>query len=279
MKACDDNKVINYIDPWKLTIDWEKLINANNPSCVICIKMTELNKFSTIYEKIPYNFILFTCDGHDFLRCNYINQNIFYNMINNPKIIKWYSVNCHINMHKKLELVPIGLNYHCDAFWCKPKVLPLEQEKILENISLNNKHFSERILLCYSNFHFAFHNTFGNDRKKAINEIPRNLMYYEPKKIERKQCWINQSKYCFVVSPHGVGMDCIRMWEALILGCIVIVKTSPLDSLYKDLPVLIVQKWSDVTEKLLKETVIDFSNKTFMYEKLTLKYWINRIHN
>ena len=104
-------------------------------------------------------------------------------MINSPKIIKWCSVNCHINMHEKLQLIPIGLNYHCEGFWGKPKMLPLDQEKILEDIKKTGKHFSERIKLCYSTFHFAQHKAFGNDRKQAMAQIPKNLMVYEKHRL------------------------------------------------------------------------------------------------
>ena len=102
-------------------------------------------------------------------------------------------------------------------------------------------------------------------------------MFYEPYKTTKEQTYINQSKYSFVISPLGHGMDCHRTWEALILGCIVIVQTSPLDSIYKDLPVLIINDWSDITQDLLQNTIKKFENKTFLYDKLTLNYWINKI--
>ena len=54
------------------------------------------------------------------------------------------------------------------------------------------------------------------------------------------------SKYTFVVSPFGHGFDCIRTFEALCLGCIVIMKKSFLDIIYQDLPVLLVDEWSDI---------------------------------
>lgn len=281
MKACDDNQVINYIDPWKLTIDWEKLINANKPNCIICVKMENFDGFVKIFNKIPYKFTLVTCDSdYTFpfgVPNRLMNKNIYENIINSDKIIKWYSVNCYDNIHTKLHSIPIGLNYHCESFWGNPKKSPIEQDNILQGLNSKSEPFNKRIPLCYSNFHFTLHNTFENDRQKAINGIPSSLVFYEPTKISKEKTWENQTKYAFVISPHGNGMDSHRTWEALILGCIVIVKTSPIDSLYKDLPVLIVENWNDITEKLLKDTIIDFSNKAFLYEKLTLKYWINNI--
>jgi hypothetical protein len=87
------------------------------------------------------------------------------------------------------------------------------------------------------------------------------------------------TKYAFVLSPHGNGLDCHRTWEALILGCIPIVKRSLLDSLYEDLPVLIVYNWFNVNESLLNSTIKKFKSKVFNYNKLKLEYWINIIKN
>ena len=76
-------------------------------------------------------------------------------------------------------------------------------------------------------------------------------------------------------------MDCHRTWEALCLGSIPILKAPNFKSLFEDLPVLIVNNWSEVTEDLLNITIINFKSKLFNYEKLTLEYWksIIKINN
>jgi hypothetical protein len=57
----------------------------------------------------------------------------------------------------------------------------------------------------------------------------------------------------FVVAPRGNGWDTHRLWEALYLGCVPIVESGPLDSLYAQLgTVLIVKDWATVTEASLK---------------------------
>jgi len=113
----------------------------------------------------------------------------------------------------------------------------------------------------------------------AIQHIPKELVYYEETMQPRIENWKTQSNFAFVLCPHGNGLDCHRTWEALCLGCIPIVKTSNLDELYTNLPVLIVNDWGDVSSKLLENILLDFSQKTFHYEKLELKYWVNRIQN
>jgi hypothetical protein len=97
--------------------------------------------------------------------------------------------------------------------------------------------------------------------------------------VKRYISWKKQTTYAFVLSPHGNGLDCHRTWEALCLGCIPIVKTSPLDSMYDGLPVLIVDDWKDITIKLLQNTVDNYKDRPFIYEKLLLSYWMNKIHS
>lgn len=67
------------------------------------------------------------------------------------------------------------------------------------------------------------------------------------------------------------------------MGCIPIVKTFDIDYLYDNLPVLIVNSWSDVTYDLLSFTIDKFkdlhNNNKFDYNKLTLSYWVDKINN
>ena len=129
--------------------------------------------------------------------------------------------------------------------------------------------------MCYSNFHF------GNnilERIHAVNQIPPNVVFYEPNCLVREKTWINQTEYAFVISPRGVGLDCIRTWEALCFGCIPIVKKCGIEDLFIDLPVLIVNEWYEITNELLVNTVNKFKNMSFHYEKLKLKYWVDQIN-
>ena len=159
------------------------------------------------------------------------------------------------------------------------KSTPMQQEQMLENIKLNSKPFYERKIKAYSNFHFFTNTKFGYDRIDAMKNIPSELVYYEPNHTIRINTWKTQSEYAFVISPHGNGLDCHRTWEALCLGCIPIVKTSNIDTLYHDLPVLILKDWSMLTLELLERTIDEFKNRNFNYEKLTLQYWIHKINS
>jgi hypothetical protein len=136
MKACDENKIINYINPWGISIDWNKLYNVGKDGCCVYVKFANINEFIQNINNIPFKFILITGDGDETNPNSLINIDTFYNTIKNDKIIKWYSVNCIEHLHHKFSLIPIGLNYHCDALWNNISIQ--SQESMLENIRLNS---------------------------------------------------------------------------------------------------------------------------------------------
>ena len=252
---------------------------------IIYLKIEFIREFARVLlPLIQYKFILVS--GLSDYTCP---QNLFPNsevepFINNSNLIHWYVCNCTIK-HTKITLLPIGIDYWtispvgCSAFFGN-KMSPIDQETEFKEIISTVKPINERIIKCYSNFHFAdYGRLFGESRKDIINIVPTELVFYEPAKLLRIQSWKNQSEYAFILSPHGHGMDCYRTWEALLLGCIVIVKTSPLDGLYTDLPVLILNNWTDLTQELLIKTASEFRDNTYNYDKLTLDYWMKQIQN
>jgi hypothetical protein len=182
--------------------------------------------------------------------------------------------------------MPIGLDYHSmsnpipgiSAWGIHAE--PLDQESMLKTIKANSLPFYERKInetkIAYSNFHFSMNTKFAYDRKDAEANIPNELVFYEPNVIYRKISFETQSQFPFVISPHGNGYDCHRTWEALCLGCIPIVKTSILDPMYEELPVLIVNSWSDVTLDLLQNTIAKYKMQKFNYDKLLLSYWTSK---
>lgn len=249
------------------------------PTIYVCNSAIYL--FATnIIKNIKFKFILVSGDSDDDMPFQVLSNELFNEFINNPLLIHWFSQNW-VGDHPKATLIPIGLDYHTmvsNTCW-GPIISVKEQENQLLEIRNNSKPFWERIPKCYSNFHFFMTTKHGYDRIDAKNKISNDVIVFENEKIERLKTWNVQKEYAFVVSPHGNGLDCHRTWEALTLGCIPIVKTSKLDSLYDELPVLIVNDWSDVNHELLNKTINDYKNKTFNLERLTLKYWIDKINS
>jgi hypothetical protein len=178
--------------------------------------------------------------------------------------------------------MPIGLDYHTifdfpNCSWISPgeKRLPLEQENILKNVISETLPFYERIPKIFANF------SKGNDRfkqrEKSLTVISKDLIEMQFKFVPRTQVWQKMKDYTFVLSPFGVGMDCHRTWEALCLGCIPILCAPNFKKLFEELPVLIVNDWTEINEELLNNTVEEFKNRIFNYDKLRLIYWVNKI--
>ena len=254
----------------EVTIDYSQIREGS----VVYIHGSAVQEFAKRMDKILHRIILVSGDCDESIPDMVFDTNENYiKFIESEKIIHWFSQNA-VKDHPKLTKIPIGMDYHSNKN-------ALEQENDLMRIKNNAPVLKDRKIMCYSNFHFnnPDNSKFGYDRRDAMKKINKDLIFYEPVKIERRESWKNQSKYAFVASPHGNGLDCHRTWEALILGSIPIVKTSPIDSLFDDLPVLIVNDWSDVTHDLLLTTVTRFSTMHFNYEKLYLSYWVNIIRS
>jgi hypothetical protein len=288
--ACNKREIIKITDDAGYLCEEMNItkLNTIQDNDVIYIKSNMIADFiDNVLPKIDKKIILVTANDDASIPVDLLSYDTFVNTINNDKILHWFSQNCIESLHPKLTVIPLGVNFHCCAYeqsgnrmhWkVEHPLSPIEQEEIIINILNSSKPFYKRNVKCYSSFNLTIWRKFDSQRLIAIQQIPKELIDYQEKQISRKDTWTKQSEYAFVVSPMGNGFDCHRTWEALILGCIVIVKKSPIDSLFDELPVLIVNEWSDITQDLLTETVDKFKNMTFNYDKITLKYWIDKIY-
>lgn len=93
------------------------------------------------------------------------------------------------------------------------------------------------------------------------------------------ELWSTYGKYKFALSPRGGGLDCHRTWELLFFGVVPVVKSSPIDSLFHGLPVVIVQRWADICKD-------DFFEHAWRrvkplwpapLETFTLQHWVARL--
>lgn len=252
------------------------LIQSGN---TVYIQGSAIKEFAKNIDTIPNRFILVSGDCDESIPDDIFSHTEFINFIESDKIIHWYSQNC-TGTHPKLSPIPIGLDYHTRSTSDKwgPIMNPQEQEAEILSLLNTVKPFYERIIKAHANFHFSMSGKYTTDRVDAKNTLPEECVWYEPTHTKtRLETFQQQVKYAFVISPHGNGLDCHRTWEALILGCIPIVKTSAIDSLYDSLPVLIVNDWSEITESKLADTIQEYKYRNFSYNRLHLDYWMDVI--
>lgn len=252
----------------------------------IYIRSSKFKDFINYFSKITKKVILVLGDGDETFPKDFWNtENDFIKFIENPNIIRIFSINTNTK-HNKLTIYPIGLNYHTmyttndNPSW-GAKMNPEEQDKEIEEIRSKGLPFFKRKIQCYSNFHFNMQEDrkYTQDRRNAKAYIPAECIDYESSPVSRRETHLKQLDYAFVICPHGNGLDCYRQWEALVLGCIPVVKTSSIDAVYDELPVLIVNDWKNINKELLQSTVNNFKNKQFNYDKLKLDYWMAKINS
>jgi hypothetical protein len=276
LKSCDYHSITPHSSIRQLInyLDVEIINTTSNPTVYICSSAIP-HFIANMLSLITTPFILVSGDCDETIPHDIMSNEEFDAFINHNLLLHWFCQNIVVR-HDKITCMPIGLDYHTmqsNEVW-GGITSASGQEAILESVKQNSLHFTNRLIKCYANYQFLVATKYGRyDRQDAYDNICKELVYYEPNKINRLDTWTKQADYAFVISPHGNGYDCHRTWEALILGCIPIVKKSAIDILYEDLPVLIVNEWRDVTAELLHDTVERYKNRVFNFDKLRLKYW------
>lgn len=179
--------------------------------------------------------------------------------LDDPKLVAWFAQNIEYR-HPKLHPIPIGI---ANKMWPHGNISMLET--CLKQIKVLPK-----TTWMYMNFNIQ---TCAGERKKAF-EYFRNNPYCT---ISSGKSWaqylLDVGKARFIISPRGNGLDCHRTWEALYMGAIPIVKESPMDELFTELPVLIVKEWNDVSFMTLNSIYEKYKSQSFQLQKLYAPYW------
>ena len=250
------------------------LLNKHEPGGSIYICSDAIENFSNNFlETIKNPFILVTGDSDLAVDDAFISRPFVKKIINNPLLLKWFAQNATSKISKIIPM-PIGMDYHTmwehPGIWGPERTAAVAQEQALINALRNSQGFNERSPHCYSNFHFQ---ASRGDREECLSRISKNICFFEDRPIARISTWQRQSNFKFVLSPEGKGMDCHRTWEAILLGCIPIVKRSQFTSIYEGLPVAIVEDWNMVNEKYISNFSESVSNRKFDFNLIFLNFW------
>ena len=128
---------------------------------------------------------------------------------------------------------------------------------------------------------YISHNEGSHIERVGIKDFFRDKSWAEvhEQRVAFSVFLYNLSQSKFMICPRGNAIDCHRNWEVLYMRRVPVMKRHPyLELLYKDLPILFVDKYSDVTEKLLKENDHLFQQMQDLdLNKLTLPYFFDKI--
>jgi hypothetical protein len=251
---------------------------------LVWMRSTALSQF--VREALPRihgRFALLTGDEDWSLPSRFARSQ---ELLDSPQLVYWFTQNLdRAEPHPKLRPLPIGLDFHTISQgprWGQPQATPRAQEAELEQIRAHMPPTEHRPLLAHADFHFRKRrrHEFGDDRESVERQLARNpSVVFQAEKLPRRELWREKTRYAFVVSPHGNGLDCHRTWESLVLGNIVIVKRSSIDALYHGLPVVIVDDWREISARSLRRwhaTHAGAFQRPETLERLTNRYWLER---
>jgi hypothetical protein len=81
----------------------------------------------------------------------------------------------------------------------------------------------------------------------------------------------------FALCPEGVGIDTFRVWDALYMKAIPIVKKSRHMLSFRDLPILFVDDYVSLTKEMLEDAYEEMLGREYSLEMLEFSYWENLI--
>lgn len=226
---------------------------------IIFVKTEKLKKFIiSIHKKIRHKYILITHNS------DLPIPGRFASFLDDEKLIAWFGQNVEGSAHPKLHPIPIGL---ANKKWNHGNTDLVKQKQV--SLTATNRN-----LLLYMNF--SVHTHFKE--RSFVANLFMNKSYCTCAPIKPYELYLEDLRNAkFVLSPRGNGLDCHRTWEALLLGAIPVVKTSSLDPLYENLPVLIINDWSLLDKKLLNQKYAEIKNRPYKEERLYFDYWWKKI--
>ncbi|MFZ9376532.1 MAG: hypothetical protein ACO25K_05370 [Candidatus Fonsibacter ubiquis] len=120
-------------------------------------------------------------------------------------------------------------------------------------------------------------NTNLEERKTCYDKVSNiNFVNVDQSNLTYRQYLNRIKEHKFVLSPRGNGLDCHRTWEILMMRRIPILKREgQLEELYKNIPVLFVDDWTDIDSIDLEKVFIEFNfeNQEYLY----FDFWKKKI--
>lgn len=223
------------------------------------IFVRQIHRFmKKMHPRIKYPYIMVTAgEARDLVAKDQLAY------LDDEKVIAWFALHHDCKeFHSKFHQIPIGL--YQDKKYYKPR------KKLTQMYAELRRAPKDKLL--YSNY---------GDLKGLKPERAEMDDFFEDKdycfvvkkRIPFLEYMKEMSAFKFALSPRGYGPDTYRTWEALMVGTIPIVRTSQLDRLYANLPILIIKDWEEITEGFLKKKYKEITKKKWPIDKLFMEYW------
>jgi hypothetical protein len=168
------------------------------------------------------------------------------------RVLAWFAQNVNTR-HSKVRPIPIGLenmSYYNNGL-----------VRVIENARRSLRTDTKKNRISWG---FTV-NTNPGEREAALLELAGHPLAEKVPGWPVPPTYFDLlSKYAFVASPPGNGIDCHRTWEAMLLRTVPIVKRSIATEFFRDLglPMMLLNDWSDL--RTLNETDLRLE-----YQRLT----------
>lgn len=244
-----------YVDELQIPFDPDAVQKGD----IVFVKARLINYFFEILHPLIKNrYILISHNCDDSAPGKYLK------MLDDDKLIAWFAQNSDLKVHQKLFPIPIGI---ANMYW------PHGDIKILNSAILRAKDIEKK--------HLLYVNILSQTNPAVRQEVEQLFLGKEFCYSALRKPWeeylLDLAESKFVLCPRGAGEDTHRTWEVLLMNSIPIVKSSPLDSMYTDLPVVIVNNWNEITQDFLESRYDDMQSKKYNRNKLYASYWFDMI--
>jgi hypothetical protein len=249
--------------------------------------------------RLPSPFVLVTGDSDAAV----VRQ--FEWLLEDARVDHWFAQNCDVPYrHPRLTRVPIGLDNPVYTKFIKRLGFALHMalrrsawdpslsrndigdQARLQDVAAGLPAFEARPLraLCtfQNNSKLVPNAAHIPDRLDAMRQLRDNPSCWFPaRRLPQAACWAAHADFAFEVAPHGNGLDSFRLWEALILQTIPIVRRSTLDPLFEDeaFPVALVDSYAEVCPDNLVRWADELKPRfgAGLLDRLSNAYWVNKI--
>ena len=180
-------------------------------------------------------------------------------LLNHPKLLTWFAQNGEFS-HSKLRALPIGL---ANNQW--------GAERLVGAFKAAQTYRKTKCI--YVNFSASTHPGRGAIFD-AIADVPGVT---QPGAVPYDQYITGMAEHQFCLCPRGNGIDTHRFWEAQYVDCIPILLKQDWTQAYSNLPVLLLDTWSNLKSINLAEKYIEISTTAYNRSSLALDTYRKKI--
>ncbi|WP_051231278.1 hypothetical protein [Kaistia adipata] len=186
-------------------------------------------------------FVLVTTDG-DLSLPTELPRDVVDALLASPHLVAWATQNYVGGNDPRIRHFPIGLDLHTARPFSSPRSLLA----LLEGLASQRAAPETQPMRVFYDLGLNAQSGERREVVRVLADCPHVVM--QRRRVSQAAIWRHYATSPFVASAIGNGLDCHRTWEALMLGSIVITRTSPLDPLFAGLPIVIVRDWEEIRD-------------------------------